>query len=85
MDHLNKIMNDNAVLISVKLHILLLTPDSDYFCVRWLNPLFRIGRKRKLEEDDMYEVLTEDRSEKLGQDLQRYIEGDLQNHLSACE
>ncbi|XP_032362004.1 ATP-binding cassette sub-family C member 4 isoform X1 [Etheostoma spectabile] len=37
----------------------------------WLNPLFRTGRKRKLEEDDMYEVLTEDRSEKLGQDLQR--------------
>uniref|UniRef100_A0A8C3A5R4 Cystic fibrosis transmembrane conductance regulator n=1 Tax=Cyclopterus lumpus TaxID=8103 RepID=A0A8C3A5R4_CYCLU len=38
----------------------------------WLNPLFKLGRKRKLEEDDMYEVLAEDRSERLGQDLQRY-------------
>ncbi|XP_013866191.1 ATP-binding cassette sub-family C member 4 [Austrofundulus limnaeus] len=25
----------------------------------WLNPLFRIGSKRRLEEEDMYEVLTE--------------------------
>ena len=58
-------------MISVKLHILLLTPL--IISVRWLNPLFRIGRKRKLDEDDMYEVLTEDRSDKLGQDLQRYI------------
>ncbi|XP_040888565.1 multidrug resistance-associated protein 4 [Toxotes jaculatrix] len=38
----------------------------------WLNPLFRIGYKRRLEEGDMYEVLEEDRSENLGQDLQRY-------------
>ncbi|KAM8873018.1 ATP-binding cassette sub-family C member 4 [Synchiropus picturatus] len=37
----------------------------------WLNPLFRTGYKRRLEEDDMYEVLAEDRSEKLGEDLQR--------------
>ncbi|XP_028427666.1 ATP-binding cassette sub-family C member 4 [Perca flavescens] len=44
----------------------------------WLNPLFRIGRKRKLEEDDMYEVLTEDRSDKLGQDLQRCWDHQLQ-------
>ncbi|XP_010774715.1 uncharacterized protein [Notothenia coriiceps] len=35
----------------------------------WLNPLFRIGYKRKLEEGDMYDVLTEDRSKNLGQDL----------------
>uniref|UniRef100_A0A8D0ARP1 Multidrug resistance-associated protein 4-like n=1 Tax=Sander lucioperca TaxID=283035 RepID=A0A8D0ARP1_SANLU len=47
-------------------------------CFWWLNPLFRIGRKRKLEEDDMYEVLTEDRSEKLGQDLQRCWDHQLQ-------
>ncbi|KAF1371659.1 hypothetical protein PFLUV_G00270750 [Perca fluviatilis] len=44
----------------------------------WLNPLFRIGRKRKLDEDDMYEVLTEDRSDKLGQDLQRCWDHQLQ-------
>ncbi|XP_068575379.1 ATP-binding cassette sub-family C member 4 [Cebidichthys violaceus] len=44
----------------------------------WLNPLFRIGYKRKLEEDDMYEVLPEDRSERLGQELQRYWDLELQ-------
>ncbi|XP_054480100.1 ATP-binding cassette sub-family C member 4-like [Anoplopoma fimbria] len=47
-----------------------------FFC--WLNPLFRIGYKRKLEEDDMYEVLAEDRSERLGQDLQRYWDNEVQ-------
>lgn len=41
------------------------------FFSRWLNPLFRIGSKRRIEEDDMYEVLEEDRSEKVGQDLNR--------------
>ncbi|XP_040004306.1 multidrug resistance-associated protein 4-like isoform X2 [Xiphias gladius] len=39
-----------------------------FFC--WLNPLFRIGYKRKLEEDDMYNVLPEDASERLGEELQ---------------
>uniref|UniRef100_A0A3Q3XP58 ATP-binding cassette, sub-family C (CFTR/MRP), member 4 n=1 Tax=Mola mola TaxID=94237 RepID=A0A3Q3XP58_MOLML len=41
-----------------------------FFC--WLNPLFRIGYKRKLEEDDMYKVLPEDASDRLGEELQRY-------------
>ncbi|XP_070711625.1 ATP-binding cassette sub-family C member 4-like [Pempheris klunzingeri] len=44
----------------------------------WLNPLFRIGYKRRLEEDDMYEVLTEDRSMRLGQDLCRYWDQEVQ-------
>uniref|UniRef100_A0A7N8Y2U6 Multidrug resistance-associated protein 4 n=1 Tax=Mastacembelus armatus TaxID=205130 RepID=A0A7N8Y2U6_9TELE len=44
----------------------------------WLNPLFRTGYKRRLEEDDMYEVLEEDRSERLGQDLQRYWDHEIQ-------
>ncbi|XP_044044179.1 multidrug resistance-associated protein 4 isoform X2 [Siniperca chuatsi] len=44
----------------------------------WLNPLFRTGYKRRLEEDDMYEVLTEDRSERLGQDLHRYWDHEVQ-------
>ncbi|KAL7370299.1 hypothetical protein ABVT39_025137 [Epinephelus coioides] len=44
----------------------------------WLNPLFRTGYKRRLEEDDMYEVLTEDRSENLGDDLQRYWDHEVQ-------
>ncbi|XP_058898289.1 ATP-binding cassette sub-family C member 4 isoform X3 [Kogia breviceps] len=36
----------------------------------WLNPLFKIGHKRRLEEDDMYSVLPEDRSKHLGEELQ---------------
>ncbi|XDA80092.1 hypothetical protein R6Z07F_010083 [Ovis aries] len=44
------------------------------FCSRlfvwWLNPLFKIGHKRKLEPDDMYSVLPEDRSQRLGEELQ---------------
>uniref|UniRef100_G5E701 Multidrug resistance-associated protein 4 n=1 Tax=Loxodonta africana TaxID=9785 RepID=G5E701_LOXAF len=39
---------------------------------RWLNPLFKIGQKRRLEEDDMYSVLPEDRSKHLGEELQGY-------------
>uniref|UniRef100_A0A4W6DQD3 Cystic fibrosis transmembrane conductance regulator n=1 Tax=Lates calcarifer TaxID=8187 RepID=A0A4W6DQD3_LATCA len=46
--------------------------------VTWLNPLFKIGYKRRLEEDDMYDVLTEDRSDRLGQDLQRYWDLEVQ-------
>ncbi|KAI4565343.1 hypothetical protein MJT46_009686 [Ovis ammon polii x Ovis aries] len=38
----------------------------------WLNPLFKIGYKRRLEEDDMYSVLPEDRSQHLGEELQGY-------------
>uniref|UniRef100_A0A8C1RBP7 Cystic fibrosis transmembrane conductance regulator n=1 Tax=Cyprinus carpio TaxID=7962 RepID=A0A8C1RBP7_CYPCA len=44
-----------------------------FFC--WLNPLFRIGSKRRLEEDDMYNVLPEDRSKRLGEELQRSVKG----------
>uniref|UniRef100_A0A3Q0SPS2 ATP-binding cassette, sub-family C (CFTR/MRP), member 4 n=1 Tax=Amphilophus citrinellus TaxID=61819 RepID=A0A3Q0SPS2_AMPCI len=44
----------------------------------WLNPLFRTGYKRRLEEDDMYEVLAEDRSERLGQELQRRWDHEVQ-------
>uniref|UniRef100_A0A1A7XAW0 Multidrug resistance-associated protein 4 n=2 Tax=Nothobranchiidae TaxID=405002 RepID=A0A1A7XAW0_9TELE len=45
----------------------------------WLNPLFRTGYKRRLEEDDMFEVLTEDKSEYVGQDLQRYWDREVHN------
>ncbi|KAM7110970.1 ATP-binding cassette sub-family C member 4 isoform 7-T12 [Molossus nigricans] len=38
----------------------------------WLNPLFKTGHKRRLEEDDMYSVLPEDRSKHLGEQLQSY-------------
>ncbi|XP_021104693.1 multidrug resistance-associated protein 4 isoform X2 [Heterocephalus glaber] len=38
----------------------------------WLNPLFKIGHKRRLEEDDMYSVLPQDSSNYLGEELQGY-------------
>ena len=41
---------------------------------RWLNPLFKIGHKRRLEEDDMYSVLPEDRSQHLGEELQGWAQ-----------
>uniref|UniRef100_A0A3Q1GVN8 Uncharacterized protein n=1 Tax=Acanthochromis polyacanthus TaxID=80966 RepID=A0A3Q1GVN8_9TELE len=41
-----------------------------FFIFSWLNPLFSIGYKRKLEEDDMYKVLPEDASDHLGNELQ---------------
>ncbi|OCT92610.1 hypothetical protein XELAEV_18015666mg [Xenopus laevis] len=44
----------------------------------WLNPLFILGHKQKLEEDDMYEVLPDDASKKLGEELQWYWEKELQ-------
>uniref|UniRef100_A0A674P9P2 Cystic fibrosis transmembrane conductance regulator n=1 Tax=Takifugu rubripes TaxID=31033 RepID=A0A674P9P2_TAKRU len=44
----------------------------------WLNPLFRIGYKRRLEEDDMYPVLPEDGSETLGLELSRHWELEIQ-------
>ncbi|KAG7502089.1 multidrug resistance-associated protein 4 isoform X1 [Solea senegalensis] len=47
-----------------------------FFC--WLNPLFSIGYKRKLEEDDMYKVLPEDASKGLGEELQRYWNHEVQ-------
>ncbi|KAB0341008.1 hypothetical protein FD755_024526, partial [Muntiacus reevesi] len=42
------------------------------FVSTWLNPLFKIGHKRKLEANDMYSVLPEDRSQHLGEELQGY-------------
>ncbi|XP_038157102.1 multidrug resistance-associated protein 4-like isoform X2 [Cyprinodon tularosa] len=47
-----------------------------FFC--WLNPLFRIGYKRRLEENDMYRVLPEDASERLGEELQWYWNQEVQ-------
>uniref|UniRef100_A0A3B4ZGW4 Multidrug resistance-associated protein 4-like n=1 Tax=Stegastes partitus TaxID=144197 RepID=A0A3B4ZGW4_9TELE len=47
-----------------------------FFC--WLNPLFSIGYKRKLEEDDMYKVLPEDASDRLGNELQWYWNQEVQ-------
>ncbi|MED6285684.1 hypothetical protein CHARACLAT_031665 [Characodon lateralis] len=41
----------------------------------WLTPLLHLGHKRQLNENDMYNVLPEDRSESLGEDLQRQMDG----------
>ncbi|XP_072332338.1 ATP-binding cassette sub-family C member 4 isoform X2 [Scyliorhinus torazame] len=49
---------------------------SVFFC--WLNPLFRIGYKRRLEENDLYKVLPEDGSAKLGEELQRHWDKEVQ-------
>ncbi|XP_061652405.1 multidrug resistance-associated protein 4 isoform X1 [Phyllopteryx taeniolatus] len=49
----------------------------------WLNPLFRAGYKRTLEEDDIYPVLEEDSSELLGQQLQRYWDHEVQEATKA--
>ncbi|XP_078259159.1 ATP-binding cassette sub-family C member 4 [Rhinoraja longicauda] len=49
---------------------------SVFFC--WLNPLFRIGYKRRLEENDLYKVLPEDQSERLGEELQRHWDKEVQ-------
>nr|XP_019945784.1 PREDICTED: multidrug resistance-associated protein 4 isoform X2 [Paralichthys olivaceus] len=46
--------------------------------LNWLNPLFRIGYKKKLEEDDMYKVLPEDASHRLGEELQWYWNHEVQ-------
>lgn len=40
------------------------------FATSWLNPLFRLGYEKKLEQDDMYKVLPEDASDRLGEELQ---------------
>ncbi|XP_073470478.1 ATP-binding cassette sub-family C member 4 isoform X2 [Aquarana catesbeiana] len=47
-----------------------------FFC--WLNSLFLIGHKRKLEEDDLYNVLPEDTSQRLGEELQWFWDEELQ-------
>lgn len=39
----------------------------------WLTPLLHLGKKKRLEESDMYRILPEDRSETLGEELQRYL------------
>ncbi|XP_075905473.1 ATP-binding cassette sub-family C member 4-like [Nelusetta ayraudi] len=37
----------------------------------WLTPLLHLGKKKRLEESDMYRILPEDRSQTLGEELQR--------------
>lgn len=46
----------------------------------WLNPLLDLSQKRMLEENDMYDILPEDQSETVGEELQRYF----RNVMSLC-
>uniref|UniRef100_A0A8U7M4T4 Cystic fibrosis transmembrane conductance regulator n=1 Tax=Corvus moneduloides TaxID=1196302 RepID=A0A8U7M4T4_CORMO len=57
---------------------ILFTFTNNLYLTRWLNPLFITGHKRKLQEDDMYKVLPEDSSEKLGEELQWYWDKEVQ-------
>ncbi|XP_076159035.1 ATP-binding cassette sub-family C member 4 [Alosa pseudoharengus] len=43
----------------------------------WLNPIFSVGYKRRLEEGDMYRVLPEDGSERLGEELGSYWDAEV--------
>uniref|UniRef100_A0A087XBS8 Multidrug resistance-associated protein 4 n=1 Tax=Poecilia formosa TaxID=48698 RepID=A0A087XBS8_POEFO len=45
----------------------------------WLTPLMHRGNKQRLNESDMYGVLPEDRSEKLGENLQRIWTQEVRN------
>ncbi|XP_029303230.1 LOW QUALITY PROTEIN: multidrug resistance-associated protein 4-like [Cottoperca gobio] len=47
----------------------------------WLTPLLHLGRKRRLEESDMYGVLLEDQSEVLGEELQRFWDHDVRKAM----
>ncbi|XP_036965888.1 multidrug resistance-associated protein 4-like isoform X3 [Acanthopagrus latus] len=69
MEHVRKEAKDNP---SASANLL----SKIFFC--WLTPLFRIGYKRKLEEDDMYNVLPEDASDRLGEELQWYWDREVQ-------
>ena len=36
-----------------------------------MNPIFKIGSERRLEEDDLFEISDDERSRKLGDELER--------------
>ena len=36
-----------------------------------MNPIFKIGSDRRLEEDDMFEITDDERSRTLGDELER--------------
>ena len=42
-------------------------------CFRWLNNLFKKGSKGELEETDIYDVLPEDSTQGLADELERYV------------
>ncbi|CAJ1086991.1 LOW QUALITY PROTEIN: multidrug resistance-associated protein 4-like [Xyrichtys novacula] len=43
----------------------------------WLGPILRLGYNKRLEVNDMYSILQEDKSEKLGEELQRFWDSEV--------
>lgn len=37
-----------------------------FFTIRWLNPLMKLGTKKELQIEDLYQTLREDETEILG-------------------
>ncbi|XP_053395758.1 ATP-binding cassette sub-family C member 4-like [Mercenaria mercenaria] len=46
----------------------------------WMNPIFKIGNKRRLEEDDMYNVTRDEESKYLGDELEREWQKETQKY-----
>ncbi len=46
---------------------------NEFFTIRWLNPLMKLGTKKELQIEDLYQALPEDETEKLGLKLQKYF------------
>ena len=44
-------------------------------CFRWLNNLFKKGNKGELEDSDIYDVLPEDATQGLADELERLVFG----------
>ncbi|KAM3584831.1 uncharacterized protein V6R79_000382 [Siganus canaliculatus] len=51
----------------------------------WLTPLMHLGKKQRLEESDMYGILPEDRSQILGEQLQRIWDLEVRKATKAIE
>ncbi|XP_053395066.1 ATP-binding cassette sub-family C member 4-like isoform X2 [Mercenaria mercenaria] len=46
----------------------------------WMNPIFKIGNKRRLEEDDMYNITHDEGSKYLGDELEREWQKETQKY-----
>ena len=63
LDHIYVVLS--LVILSFILYVFL---DFDF---SWVNPLLYRGFKKELDQDDLYETLVEDKSDILGQTLER--------------
>ncbi|XP_041637494.1 ATP-binding cassette sub-family C member 4-like [Cheilinus undulatus] len=51
----------------------------------WIGPILKLGYKKRLEASDMYGVLPEDRSETLGEELQRFWDNEVKKATKELE